>query len=578
MDQVLEVISFYLTEWQQIAIDNTLYSVVLAALALLIGSFISGLIVAFLKQFKIGRLRREVRQGKKQLDVAEKSNDELLSQQKNDAVQLADFQQQLGQATKNLQHERNAHQSLVSEKDVLFLNTAKKKQEEVVAVNTMLEEKTILASQLQSNLTEQESKLSQYEETQVKIVEMEKKMSLSAIELKTAKQQLETELNTKNKQIEESTKIQKDRVSELELELKKINDKSEAEKIQQPAIKFEGDKNQILQEKQKPEQGPKAVGSLENVVKTDQQQNFQANIPRVVKQQGHNKSSERDVTIAEEKSQIEENITSEKNHAEPLKQNVTSIKKPNTEKQGVVDQAMGWFSSIDKVFEKKKAVEKKVTPVQKVEIESKPIDRVFDVELSKISVTDADADETEKIQQTINQQSEKNQIQEENQQSETKSDDPLINVEKNLLQENSQAAISSKKRHVQEHHSELLKQEIPLVNKKIPVQENQVEPVKQKVTPAKESNAKKQGVVGQVLGWFSSMDNAIEDEIIEKNEKFIQKVEIRRKSEIKETPNSVTTKIVDDEESSFSEKLADVADTMDSFSGKFKNLYRKVRK
>jgi hypothetical protein len=254
MDQVLEVISFYLTEWQQIAIDNTLYSLALAALALLIGSFISGLIVAFLKQFKIGRLRREVRQGKQQLEVAEKSNDELLSQQKNDAVQLADFQQQLGQATKNLQHERNAHQSLVSEKDVLFLNTAKKKQEEVVAVNTMLEEKTILASQLQSNLTEQESKLSRYEEAQVKIVGMEKEMSLSAIELKTVKQQLETELNTKNKQIEESTKIQKDRVSELELELKKINDKSGAEKIHQQAIKLESDKNQILQEKQKPEQ------------------------------------------------------------------------------------------------------------------------------------------------------------------------------------------------------------------------------------------------------------------------------------------------------------------------------------
>jgi hypothetical protein len=572
MDQVLEVISFYLTEWQQIAIDNTLYSVALAALALLIGSFISGLIVAFLKQFKIGRLRREVRQGKQQLEVAEKSNDELLSQQKNDAVQLADFQQQLGQATKNLQHERNAHQSLVSEKDVLFLNTAKKKQEEVVAVNTMLEEKTILASQLQSNLTEQESKLSRYEEAQVKIVGMEKEMSLSAIELKTAKQQLETELNTKNKQIEESTKIQKDRVSELELELKKINDKSGSEKIHQQAIKLESDKNQILQEKQKPEQEPKTVDSLDNLVKTDQQQNFQVTIPSVVKQQGHNKSSERNVTIAEEKNQIQENITSEKNHAqeshaEPLKQNVTSIKKPNTEKQGVVDQAMGWFSSIDKVFEKKKAVEKKIEPVQKVETESKPIDRVSDVELNKVSVTDAG--ETEKIQQAIIQQSEKNQIQEDNQQSETKSDDPLINVEKNLQQQGFQAAISSEKSQ---------EQEIPLVNEKNPVQENHVESVKQKVTLAKEPNAKKQGVVGQVLGWFSSMDKAIEDEIIEKNEKFIQKVEKKRKAEIKETPNSVTTKIVDDEESSFSEKLADVADTMDSFSGKFKNLYRKVRK
>jgi hypothetical protein len=300
------------------------------------------------------------------------------------------------------------------------------------------------------------------------------------------------------------------------------------------------------------------------LVKTDQQQNFQVTIPSVVKQQGHNKSSERNVTIAEEKNQIQENITSEKNHAEPLKQNVTSIKKPNTEKQGVVDQAMGWFSSIDKVFEKKKAVEKKIEPVQKVETESKPIDRVSDVELNKVSVTDAG--ETEKIQQAIIQQSEKNQIQEDNQQSETKSDDPLINVEKNLQQQGFQAAISSEKSQ---------EQEIPLVNEKKPVQENHVESVKQKVTSVKEANAKKQGVVGQVLGWFSSMDKAIEDDLIEKP---TRKEEIERKLEIKETPNSVTTTIADDEESSFSEKLADVADTMDSFSGKFKNFYRKVRK
>lgn len=552
MDQVIELIVFYWTEWQQIAVDNTLYSTVLAALALLIGSFISGLIVAFLKQFKIGRLRREVTQGKQQLEATEKSNDELLSQQKNDAVQIADFQQQLGQATKNLQHERNAHQSLVSEKDVLFLNTAKKKQEEIVAANTMLEEKTILASQLQSNLTDQESKLSRYGEAQVKITDMEKEINQSAIELKTVKQQLETELNTKNKQTEEATNIQKDRVSELEWELKKINDKSEAEKIQQQGIKLESEKNQIIQDKQK----PKTIDPLEDLAKTDQQQDFQTAIPSVVTQQDHKKPLERDVAIASEKNPVQENmpehfekkvvLASEKipaqaNHAESLKQNVASVKKGD--------------------------------PVQKVEIESKPIDRVSDVKLNKVSVTDTG--ETEKIQQAINQQSEKNQILEENRLSETNPDDPIINLEKDLQQRDFQAAISNERSQEQENPTEPLKQEIPLVNEKKSVQENHVESVKKKVTSVKEPNAKKQGVVGQVLGWFSSMDKAIEDELIEKP---TRKEEIERKLEIKEAPNSVTTTIADDEESSFSEKLADVADTLDSFSGKFKKLYRKVKK
>ncbi|MCF6204811.1 MAG: hypothetical protein L3J59_14275 [Methylococcaceae bacterium] len=475
MDQVLEVISFYLTEWQQIAIDNTLYSTALAVLSFLIGSLIGGIIIAFLKQLKIGRLRREVRQRKKQLKVAEQTNDELLSQQKNDGIQIADLQQQLGQATKNLLHERNAHQSLVSEKDALFLNVAKKKQEEVVAVNTMLEDKVILVNQLQSNLTEQESKLARYEEAQVKIIEMEKEINQSAIELKTVKQQLETELNTKNKQIEEATKAQKDRVSELELKLKKIDDKSEAEKKQQ-VLKLESEKNTI-QEKQ--EQETEIFDPLDNLVKTDRQQDFQTSTSsEEPKQYDHKKALEWDVAITSENNQVQENITehfeekvvfaSEKNpakesHAEPLKQYVASVKEQDTEKQGVVGQAIGWFSSIDKVFEKKNVVEKKVEPVQKSEIESKPINNGSDVKLKKVSVTDAG--QIDRIQQANNQQREKNQSLEENQQVELKVDGPLINLEKNLQQEGFQPVISSEKKQ---------EQETLLADKKIPTQENQL--------------------------------------------------------------------------------------------------------
>ncbi len=59
----------------------------------------------------------------------------------------------------------------------------------------MLDEKTMLIDRLQGDLNEQESKIAQYAEAQVKNVELEKQINNSVTELNVVKQQLETELN-----------------------------------------------------------------------------------------------------------------------------------------------------------------------------------------------------------------------------------------------------------------------------------------------------------------------------------------------------------------------------------------------
>ncbi len=72
---------------------------------------------------------QQVTQGNQQLNKAEKTHQELFSKQKNDEAQIADIQQKLEQASKNLQQERNEYQSMISEKDELFIKTAYKNKQ-----------------------------------------------------------------------------------------------------------------------------------------------------------------------------------------------------------------------------------------------------------------------------------------------------------------------------------------------------------------------------------------------------------------------------------------------------------------
>ncbi|MEE9339787.1 MAG: hypothetical protein V3U87_17080, partial [Methylococcaceae bacterium] len=232
MDLIIKLINIYSSHWLQTAIANPLYSAVLAALAFLVG----GIFVNILKRGKIVKLTRQLAQEKQQLEKTESTRKELLTKQKNDEVQITHFQQQLEQTTKNLQQERNEYQSRRSEQDVIFLDATNEKQQKIVALNAMLDEKQLLTDRLEKDLNEQGKIIVQHEESQAKIVEMENLITQSSSELDTVKKQLKIELDTKNEQIEQAAKIHRDRVSELELQLKNPNDTNKEGINQQQVI------------------------------------------------------------------------------------------------------------------------------------------------------------------------------------------------------------------------------------------------------------------------------------------------------------------------------------------------------
>ncbi|MEE9336438.1 MAG: hypothetical protein V3U87_00010, partial [Methylococcaceae bacterium] len=502
-------------------------------LAFLVGGFF----VNILKQRKIVKLMRQATQERQQLEKAENTHKELLTKQKNDEVQIIHFQQQLEQTTKNLQQERNEYQSRRSEQDVIFLDATNKKQQKIVALNTMLDEKQLLSDRLEKDLGEQGEIIVQHEESQAKIVEMENLITQSSSELDTVKKQLKTELDTKNEQIEQAAKIHRDRVSELELQLKKINDTNEEEINQQKVINQESEKNQILEGKQTSDI---KVDPSVNVEKTIQQPDLQA-------------------AISSEKSHVQEKTI------ETIEQKVALAEETNIEKQGVTGQVLDWFSSKDKTLENNEGINTISESTQKIEteikpiIEENPISSKTPIDLSdvKSQLEHTTATDKEQIipQEVMGQQSEENKI--EKKQPSDEKVEPLINLKKNSQTKDSQTDIPDKESQIQDKNDETLKRKIAL---------------------DKGSNIKNPGVVGQVLGWFSSMDKSLDiNEGIEDTLESAKKVDIKKKPSIKEIPDSVATAL-DDEDSSFSEKLAEIADSMDSFPDRVKKLYHKVTK
>jgi hypothetical protein len=115
-----------------------------------------------------------------------------------------------------------------------------------------------------------------------------------------------------------------------------------------------------------------------------------------------------------------------------------------------------------------------------------------------------------------------------------------------------------------------VEKKVSSMGEKNPIEDTNTTPLKQKVSSIKKSNDKKQGVIGQVVGWFSSVDKVFESE---EESVPVQKRKAEKKLAKKKTPSSKAS--IDDEKISFSEKMANAADTMDSISDKFKNIFRK---
>ncbi len=533
MDLITKLISIYSSHWLQTAIANPIYSAVLAGLAFLVG----GVFVNILKQRKIVKLMRQATQGKQQLEKAGNTHLELLTIQKNDKVQITNLQQQVGQSTKNLQQERNEYQSRRSEQDVTFLKATNEKQQKIVALNAMLDEKQLLTDRLEKDLDEQGEIIVQHEESQAKIVEMENLITQSSSELNTVKKQLKTELDTKNEQIEQAAKIHRDRVSELELQLKKTHNTDKEEINQQQVINQESEKNQILEDKQT---SVIKVGPSVNIEKTIQQPDSQA-------------------VISSKKSYVQEK------NIDTTEQKVALTEETNIEKQGVAGQVLDWFSSKDKTLENNEGLNTNSESALKIETEIRPIieessiSSKTPIDVSDINSQFENTSDTNKEQITqqevMDQQSEKNKT--EKKQPSDEKVEPLINLKKNSQTKDSQTDIPDKESQIQNKNDETLEQQVAL---------------------DKGSNIKNPGVVGQVLGWFSSMDKSLDiSERIEDTLESAEKVDIKKKQSIKEIPDSVTTAL-DDEDSNFSEKLAEIADSMDSFPDRVKKLYHKVIK
>lgn len=347
MDQVIELLAYYWADWQHTAIANTRYSVVLAALAFLIG----GLIMAILKRGKIVKLMRQVMNGKQQLEKSEKTHEELLAKQKIDEEQITDFQNQLNEASADLQLEKEAHQENILKKDALLTKTVDEKLQEIDAISIMLDEKNLLTDRLQGDLNEQKNKIAQFEEAQAKIVEMQNQVSQSATDLNSAKQQLEDELSKKNEQVKQSYQSFVAQTPEITAQVKDAESVSQVENIQQPTINQPVEAVEIAQERRniKVKVEPVAV-----------------KIEETIKQQAH--QAEQLVEKVQDQVQKSMEPTLEQMAAKAA----TKTAKLDVKKKGIVTKVMGWFTSMDKVLEDDVVIED-VQEKREVQVERKPI-------------------------------------------------------------------------------------------------------------------------------------------------------------------------------------------------------------
>lgn len=225
MDKVIEILVLYWSDWQQTAIDNTRYSVILAVSAI----FIGGLIMSILKKKKVVSLMEQVAQEKLSLEKSEDELKELIKKQDDDLTHMTDIQDQLTDIKKQLDQEREEHQSVRAKNDELFIISSHEKQQEVEGISSELTEKKVLIDQLKSELKHQQSKISLHVDEQEKMLEVEKYASESAVELVAVKQQLKIEMDKNNERLEQLGRLKEVETAKKEEGTSKNNTASELE-------------------------------------------------------------------------------------------------------------------------------------------------------------------------------------------------------------------------------------------------------------------------------------------------------------------------------------------------------------
>ena len=274
MDKYIEILATLLKDWQFLATHFTTYSVVLAALAFVMG----GLLVVFLKNKRIAVLSRLLMEDKQALKQAEHKNEELLVKQKTDAESITEFQQQLEQLSKNLQEIKEQHTEFL-QKHELLTKTLDEKQSVMETLKLDFDDKSHVVEKLQGKLAEQKHLLAEYALDRANIEEMKKEAS----EASSIKQQLLQRENENNEQIKKIEKLQQsaknsiDRVLELESQLEKRSYADETEETQGQSAQLDAVKLQLDQEKQNAESKAEYSVELEQKLQQQNQQLAQFN-------------------------------------------------------------------------------------------------------------------------------------------------------------------------------------------------------------------------------------------------------------------------------------------------------------
>jgi myosin heavy subunit len=224
VDQFIELVMYYLSEWKNIAIANMNYSVALFIFAFLVGAFLMSL----LKRKKVVNLKQQLASQTDSLKQVNSKQEELLKKQKSNEQQLIVQQQQTEQLMTDLQESKSSYDELLKNaqqlKKVLDAKTI-----EADKFKASLSEKTESVVQLQAALQEQTEKVTQSALDLEKMLATEKEASQAVSELNLVKQQvvqLESELNDKNTQIGESGSSGSNsqaRILELEQQLQNLS-------------------------------------------------------------------------------------------------------------------------------------------------------------------------------------------------------------------------------------------------------------------------------------------------------------------------------------------------------------------
>ncbi len=377
MDKYIELLAFYWVDWEQTAILNTRYSVVLAVLAFFIGVFI----IAILKSGKISKLQKSLLQEKQLVEQAKVKHDELDGQLKESVVLNTDLQQQLEQSANTLKQEKEDHQAQIADKDALFLKSSQEKQVEIDNINKVLTEKNNLSEKLQTELNEQQAVVAKAVEAQEKIVELDKLLVDATAEKNDAKQQLQSQLAISSERLaqierqEESTKTQINRVLELESQLIAIKGFHDTEKAQRLVAEAKQKEQAVLNQQQQKVEIKEDIAPVIEKPATPQSIKEQSVVAKPTPVPAAPVAKKPEPAVVQKQAEPPKPKPQSKPASVVEKKAAAPKAKQEKEKSGITSKVMGWFSSMDDAFdgesiqEEPKHTETKVEEIEQPEVD-----------------------------------------------------------------------------------------------------------------------------------------------------------------------------------------------------------------